>query len=273
MGTYAVGDIQGCLRPLERLLRKVRFSPARDRLWCVGDLVNRGPDSLRTLRRLAELGDAAVVVLGNHDLHFLAASEGRAPASGLDALEELLAAPDCRELAGWLRGMPLAHCETLETAAGAERFLMVHAGVAPSWDLERTLALAGEAETALGGGGRRAFLEGMYGDAPARWDEGLEGRERLRAIVNHLTRIRFCAPDGALDLKVKDGPEAAPPGFRPWFEYEKITPEAVILFGHWAALNGRTGRDRVHALDTGCVWGRSLTMMRLEDGQRHAVES
>lgn len=271
MSNYVVGDIQGCYKPLKRLLKKIGFSPDNDSLWCVGDLVNRGPKSLETLRFLSDMDDSLRVVLGNHDLHCLAIYEGVAPNRGKDKLDALLAAPDCAELCAWLRSKKLAFYDTLETRAGLEHFLMIHAGVAPSWTLDRTLELAAEVELALHEPDYRTYLANMYGDEPIRWTDRLTGPERLRTITNYLTRVRFCDDIGSLRLDIKEGLCAAPEGFKPWFEYEKITREASIVFGHWAALEGRTNRANVYALDTGYVWGRELTAMRLEDKQLFAI--
>jgi bis(5'-nucleosyl)-tetraphosphatase (symmetrical) len=271
MSTYVIGDIQGCYQALRKLLKKVKFSPNRDQLWCVGDLVNRGPDSLSTLRYLQDMDDAIRIVLGNHDLHFIAINEGCAPARGKDTLDELLQAPDCQTLSDWLRGQRLAHYAALDTKAGIRNFLMVHAGVAPQWSLQKTLNLAAEVEYALKDKDYRAFLGHMYGDTPVRWYNKLHDLDRLRVITNYLTRVRFCDDIGNLKLSIKEGLSTAPHGFKPWFEYERITPKATILFGHWAALEGFTGRQQVHALDTGYVWGRELTLMRLEDEQRYSV--
>ena len=272
MSTYAIGDIQGCYKPLRKLLKKIDFSPGSDRLWCVGDLVNRGPKSLDTLRLLADMDDALTIVLGNHDLHFLAVHEGCAPMRRKDRLRELLAAPDCGELADWLRRKPLAHCETIETETGPRPFLMVHAGFAPDWNIARILELAGEVETALDRKPRK-FLSHMYGDEPSLWDDSLSKQSRLRVITNYLTRIRFCDAEGRLRLDLKEGIDTAPPGYKPWFRWQRISREADIVFGHWAAIEGRTGIDRVHALDTGCVWGGPLTALRLEDQNRISVPS
>jgi bis(5'-nucleosyl)-tetraphosphatase (symmetrical) len=271
MSTYVVGDIQGCYKPLRQLLKFVKFSPASDSLWCVGDLINRGPQSLDTLHYLQDLGDAVKIVLGNHDLHFIAINEGRAPSRNKDTLEGLLRAPDCQALSDWLRHQPLAHYDSVDTRYGLKNFLMIHAGVAPMWSLQDTLNYAAEVEFALQGPKYRKFLRAMYGDLPARWHNGLHGMERLRVITNYLTRIRFCNAIGTMRLNVKEGLWAAPRGFKPWYYYERITPRASILFGHWAALEGRTDRNDVHALDTGYVWGRELTLMRLEDMQRYYI--
>lgn len=271
MSNYVVGDIQGCYKALKRLLKKIKFSPDTDRLWCAGDLVNRGPKSLETLRYLREIDAAIEVVLGNHDLHFIAIFEGCAPARGKDSLDKLLAATDCEELCDWLRQKPLAHYDAIDTRDGIENFLMVHAGVAPRWNLKQTLERAAEVELCLQGPDYKEFLTAMYGNEPIRWSDKLKGQERLRTITNYLTRVRFCDDIGSLRLDIKEGLCAAPKGFKPWFEYEKITPKASILFGHWAALEGRTGRKNVYALDTGYVWGRELTAMRLEDKKRFSV--
>lgn len=271
MSTYVVGDIQGCYKPLKKLLKKVQFSASTDTLWCVGDLVNRGPDSLDTLRFLSDLGTAVKIVLGNHDLHFIAINEGCAPDRTKDTLSSLLKARDCQTLSDWLRTKPLAHHDCVDTSKGLKNFLMIHAGVAPMWSLQDTLNYAAEVELALAGTSHREYLYHMYGDTPARWHDRLEGLDRLRVITNYLTRIRFCDAIGTMRLDIKEGIWAAPAGYKPWYEYEKITPGATILFGHWAALEGRTGRNEVHALDTGLVWGRELTLMCLEDFTRYSV--
>lgn len=273
MATYVIGDIQGCYKPLRRLLKSVAFQPGIDSLWCVGDLINRGPKSLDTLRYLRDIDDSVTVVLGNHDLHFLALNYECTPdfASNRHTLKSLLAAPECHDLAEWLRHKPLAHYDCLTSGPEPRFYLMVHAGVAPQWSLQKTLNLAAEVELALRGKHFRDYLKNMYGDAPTRWKNGLTGAERLRVITNYLTRMRFCNAGGELNLQIKEAANKAPAGFSPWFEFEQITPAAEILFGHWAALEGVTGKPHVHALDTGCVWGRELTMMRLEDHKLFSV--
>ena len=273
MSTYAIGDIQGCYKALRQLLKKIKFSPNKDNLWCVGDLVNRGPSSLDTLRFLQDMDHCTKIVLGNHDLHFLAIHEDCAPARSRDTLSRLLQAQDSSQLSKWLRHKQLAHFDSLDTIRGPENFLMVHAGVAPRWSLQKTLDLAAEVEYALQSKDYKKFLHCMYGDKPIRWYEKLQGQDRLRTITNYLTRVRFCDDIGSLRLNIKEGLCAAPAGFKPWYEYEIITHKATILFGHWASLEGRTGKHRVHALDTGYVWGRELTVMCLEDQRRYSISN
>jgi len=255
MALYLIGDVQGCDAALGRLLDEIAFSPSRDRLVLLGDLVNRGPDSLAVLRRVMALQGAAACVLGNHDLHLLALAQGiRKPHRG-DTLGGILSAPDRGVLLDWLRRRPLALYE-----AGV---LMVHAGVLPQWTARQTLALAREVEDALRAPDWGAFLAVMYGNQPDRWDDALHGPRRLRVIVNALTRLRFCTPDGRIDFKIKDDAAQAPPGLLPWFDApERRTRDAVIAFGHWSTL-GWFSRADVLGLDTGCVWGGHLTAVRL----------
>lgn len=271
MSIYVVGDIQGCYEQLSRLLDSVNFDSAADRLWSVGDLVNRGPESLRTLRFLHSLGDSLTAVLGNHDLHLLAIASGAYQQGRKDDLEQVLAAPDADRLLHWMRHLPLLHDESIETRFGNEQCLMFHAGLAPSWTREQALSLAAEVESVLRGDDYRDFFRQMYGNSPDLWEDSLSGTARLRAITNYLTRTRFCQRNGKLDFSVKSGPETAPVGYRPWFEFQTLSPEYVLLFGHWAALKGITNMNNVHALDTGCVWGRCLTLLRLEDRQTFSV--
>ncbi len=261
MATYAIGDLQGCADALERLLSLLGFDERHDRLWLVGDLVNRGPESLRTLRRVKALGPAASVVLGNHDLHLLALAAGVKRAGSADTLSEILDAPDAVELIDWLRRRPLAHSAKVE----GESFLMVHAGVLPQWSVEDALSRAAEVETVLSGQDWRVFMADLYGDQPNRWDNALEGHDRLRLIVNSFTRLRFCSAEGVLDLKTKEGAEHAPLGYLPWFDIPKRRADgSTILFGHWSTL-GLVNRPRLIGLDTGCVWGGALTAIRLEN--------
>ncbi|HSG89274.1 MAG TPA: symmetrical bis(5'-nucleosyl)-tetraphosphatase [Pseudomonadales bacterium] len=267
MATYAVGDVQGCLEPLRDLLDQAHFDPAQDRLWLVGDLVNRGPDSLDTLRFVRDLGDAAVTVLGNHDLHLLAIALGGHAPRRKDTLDAVLAAPDRDELIAWLRTRPLLHHDPALDA------VMVHAGIPFLFSLAAAKALAREIEATLRGPSGRAFFEVMYGNEPACWRDELTGFDRIRAGVNYFTRMRFIDDAGALEFDSKEGADTAPAGYFPWFE--RLHPDFTapdgcrILFGHWAALEGRGVPAGLVALDSGCVWDRCLTLLRVEDGRRY----
>lgn len=270
MTTYAIGDLQGCHAEFVELLEALDFDPRRDRLWLAGDLVNRGPGSLDCLREVEALGDAAQAVLGNHDLHLLAVARGGASLKAKDTLDAILAAPDREGLLDWLQARPLA---VRETFAGRDT-LMTHAGLLPRWSLAQALALAGEVEDVLRGELAGAFLERMYGNAPALWRDDLDGIDRLRAIVNVFTRMRFIDAEGRLDFAAREGLDSAPAGFAPWFRFPR-DDDARLVFGHWAALQGETPGSRVEAcaLDTGCVWGGSLTALDLEGGERTSVPS
>ncbi len=262
---YLVGDLQGCCDAFERLLAEIGFSPSRDSLTVLGDLVNRGPQSLAVLKRMHALGNAADALLGNHDLHLLAVAEGVRPEHRSDTLRQILDAPDREAWIEWVRARPLA----------IERhgWLCVHAGVAPAWTAFKTLALAAEVEAMLRGPDLAGFLPRMYGNQPARWDEALEGAERWRFVINVLTRIRFVdAHDGTLDFKVKEGAGAAPPGLVPWFEAPgRGTEGTPVAFGHWSTL-GLISRADLLSLDTGCVWGGSLTAVRVDGGRREVLQ-
>ena len=271
MATYVVGDIQGCYEPLRRLLAEVDFHSGRDELWSVGDLVNRGPQSLETLRFLHGLGSAFTAVLGNHDLHFLAVHNKAKTDGKTKTLKSLLNAPDCQLLADWVRQLPLAFAQSVTTRAGPRKVLLVHAGLAPGWNAATALALADEVTSALRGTGYMQLLKGMYGDVPDRWSPELSGIERLRVITNVLTRMRFCTPDGQLEFNVKSEADTAPAGFRPWFEFLQLPADELLLFGHWATLDGKTNRTNIIGLDTGCVWGRCLTLLHLEKHERVSV--
>jgi bis(5'-nucleosyl)-tetraphosphatase (symmetrical) len=261
---YLIGDLQGCCDALERLLAKVDFSPSRDHAFFLGDLVNRGPASLTTLRRLHGLAGSTTCLLGNHDLHLLAVAHGVRQAGHSDTLAELLQAPDRHALIDWLRHQRMAY--------HAHGWLMVHAGVAPQWDLATTLQLASEVEQRLQSPQLVDFLRVMYGNEPSRWDASLLGDARLRFAVNVLTRIRFCSADGALDLKTKEGAGGAPHGFYPWFEAPgRQTAGVPIAFGHWSTL-GLVNRPDLLALDTGCVWGGQLTAVRVDGGAREVIQ-
>ena len=257
MATYAIGDIQGCHDELRRLVDSFAFNPARDRIWFVGDLVNRGPKSLEVLRFVRSLGDRAVCVLGNHDLHLLVVAEGLGKLRRDDTLAEVLAAPDRDELLAWLRARPLLHREG--------DHLLVHAGLLPAWDEEQAQLLAREVEALLHGPAFREFLRHLYGSQPDRWSDELRGADRTRVIINAMTRMRFCDPAGVMEFQAKGETAAAPAGYQPWFEVPgRAASRSTIVCGHWSALGVKLA-PKLLMLDSGCVWGRSLTAMRLED--------
>ena len=257
MAVYAIGDVQGCLEPLQRLLERIGFEPTRDTLWFTGDLVNRGPASLGVLRLVRALGERAVTVLGNHDLHLLAVAAATSKQNVRDTFDDVLTAPDRDELLAWLRARPLLHHDT------ALNYTLVHAGLLPQWDLADAQRLAHEAATALAADAAR-FFQYMYGDLPDHWREELAGPERLRVIVNALTRLRFCDLIGNMDLRPKGAPGTQPASLLPWFRVpERRNSNLRIVFGHWSTL-GRYDGDNVIGLDTGCVWGRALTAVRLD---------
>ncbi|MET1077181.1 MAG: symmetrical bis(5'-nucleosyl)-tetraphosphatase [Pseudomonas sp.] len=268
MAVYAVGDLQGCLAPLQCLLQRVAFDPHQDRLWLVGDLVNRGPQSLDTLRFLYGMREAVTCVLGNHDLHLLAAAQRIERLKKTDTLREILEAPDRDLLLDWLRRQKLLHYDEGRGTA------LVHAGIPPQWSLKKALKYAAEVEQALQDDERLPlFLEGMYGNEPAKWHRELRGISRLRIITNYFTRMRFCKADGTLDLKSKEGIGTAPPGFAPWFSHpERKTRGLKLVFGHWAALEGQCNEPGLFALDTGCVWGGAMTLLNLDSGERHRCD-
>lgn len=261
MATYVIGDIQGCFYQLQCLLKKVNFSPIHDKLWIVGDLVNRGPDSLQTLRYIYSLGDCCTIVLGNHDLHLLAIANGVQSPKKQDTLDGILSASDRSQLLEWLRQQPLLHYDEETNVA------MVHAGIPPHWSIKKALARAAEVEEVLRGERFTDFLKNMYGNQPDSWDKNLKGWSRLRMITNYFTRMRFCNYQGDLELSAKGSPKDAPKGYKPWYLHSKRkAKDTTILFGHWAALEGKTDNSshNVFALDTGCVWGNHLTLMNLE---------
>lgn len=257
MATYAVGDIQGCFASLQALLEKCSFSHEFDRLWLVGDLVNRGPRSLETLRFVKGLGDRAVTVLGNHDLSLLMAAEGFGKRHRSDTIDDILAAPDRNELLHWLRHQCLMHVRG--------DYAMVHAGLLPAWSVAEARALAGEVEQALQAENYREFLANMWGSEPGSWDSSLTGWPRLRVIVNAMTRMRFCSPAGEMDFKAKGELSQAPAGYLPWFEVPgRRSAATVLVTGHWSALGLRL-EPNLLALDSGCLWGGKLSALRLED--------
>jgi bis(5'-nucleosyl)-tetraphosphatase (symmetrical) len=263
MGLYLIGDVQGCDAPLGRLLGKIDFSPSRDTLFLLGDLVNRGPESAAVLRRLMGYGDSAQCLLGNHDLSLLAVAHGMRAPHRNDTMDQVLLAPERHAMLDWLRHRRMA--------IHAQGLLMVHGGVLPQWDLAQALALAAEVETTLRGPGLVDFLAQMYGNQPARWDDTLQGADRLRVIVNALTRLRFCTPEGEMDLRASGGLGDAPPGYLPWFDVpERKTARETIAFGHWSTL-GFMQRPDIISLDTGCVWGGCLSALRLGPQGAHEL--
>jgi bis(5'-nucleosyl)-tetraphosphatase (symmetrical) len=262
MSTYAIGDVQGCFQELQDLLDKINFDETNDQLWFTGDLVNRGPDSLATLRFVKQLN--AISVLGNHECHLLAIAAGIVQPGEKDTLTTILSADDRDELIQWIRQLPLLHYEK------DSGFAMIHAGLPPQWDILEAMALAAEVEVVLQSDKSYEFLENMYGNQPQQWDDDLSGWDRLRVIVNLLTRIRYCDTDGRMNFKDKGKPGTQSKNYQPWFKLNnRKSAEYKIIFGHWASLhNGNPGdfkQHNVYPLDTGCVWGRKLTAMRLED--------
>lgn len=266
MSTYVVGDIQGCLQPLKCLLEYVRFNPEKDILWSAGDIVNRGPESLESLRFLYHLRQSLVVVLGNHDLHLLAIAAGVRQQSQSDTFDEILNAPDRDALLHWLAQQPLIHHEHKHT--------LVHAGIPPQWTLTQAIGYAHEIERALRGADSAAFLDAMYGDEPAMWSEDLSGTTRLRVITNYLTRLRYCTSAGRIDLHSKGaipehgGVNSDDDRLDAWFSHPaRKTANDLILFGHWASIEGRTNNPNAIGLDTGCVWDGAMSLYHLESGQ------
>lgn len=267
MRTYVIGDLQGCFHSFQHLLEQINFDPSHDRLWLVGDLVNRGPSSLQVLRWLAgqqsSYPGSVTTVLGNHDLHALTVAAGIAPPRADDTLQPLLQAPDSTKLFDWLRHQHMIYAEG--------EYLMVHAGLLPQWDADLALALGREVEAVLQSGDYKDFLAAMYGNLPNHWDNRLQGMDRLRLITNALTRLRICNPNGVMDLKFKGRPQEIPEGYLAWFDVPNRRSAGItILFGHWSAL-GLLQRENLHGLDTGCLWGGMLTALRLEDKQLFAV--
>ena len=257
MSTYAIGDLQGCYVSLQALLTKIKFNKSRDALWFVGDLVNRGPDSLACLRFASGLGDRAIAVLGNHDLHLLAVAEGVSRAGKRDTIQLILNAPDRDDLLAWLRSQKLLHVDS--------QFIMVHAGLLPQWSLKMAISLAHEVEALIRGRERRSFLKSMYGDEPVLWDDALVGDARSRLVANAMTRMRLLNKQDEVNLDYKGGLAAIPMGTVPWFTRRHAsTVNKTVIAGHWSALGLHVTRNFV-GLDTGCAWGQQLTAMRLED--------
>lgn len=263
MATYAIGDVQGSYAELRALLEAFRFDRAKDRLWFVGDLVNRGPASLPTLRFVRDLGDRALIVLGNHDLHLLALAHGFVESREDDTLEDVIGAPDRDELLDWLRRRPMIHAEG--------DYTLVHAGLLPQWDVAKAKSLAAEVETELRGTGYREFLKALYGSRPERWADDLSGPDRLRVIVNAMTRMRFCTPEGVMEFRTKGETAEAPDGYLPWFDVPgRKSAGSIVICGHWSALGLRLAPNLL-ALDSGCVWGGQLSAVRLEDRRLYQV--
>ena len=263
MATYAVGDIQGCYATFRLLLEEIGFNPSRDTLWLVGDLINRGPDSLAILRWAKQHENSLRIVLGNHDLHALAVAEGFVAPHRSDTLQPILDAPDREELLTWLRFRDMAY--------GEDEYLMVHAGLLPQWDSAQALELAREVEAALRAPDYRDFFARMYGNFPDHWEESLQGMDRLRLVTNALTRLRVCDTAGVMDFKFKGEVRDIPAGLMPWFDVPgRKSTDKTVVFGHWSAL-GLVLRDDVVALDTGCLWGGKLSALRLEDRRLYQV--
>ena len=266
MAVYAIGDVQGCFDELQALLHKLDFDPGADRLWFAGDLVNRGPKSLETLRFIRDLGEAAVSVLGNHDLHLLAAAHGHPIDHDDHTLDAVLGAPDRNELIDWLSRQPLLHHDE------QLGFTMLHAGLPPQWDLDLARRCAREVEAVLQGGNRTGFIAHMYGNKPKRWSEDLAGWDRLRFIVNCLTRMRFCDRKGKLEFKCKGAPGQQREGYYPWFELPSRASKGLnIVFGHWSTL-GAVDVPGIYPTDTACLWGGKLTALRIDSEKPQRIE-
>jgi len=263
MAVYAIGDVQGCFAPLQSLLEKIQFSPDSDTLWFTGDLVNRGPESVEVLRYVKSLGSNAITVLGNHDLHLLAVAHDKKQQNKRDTLNSVLEADDAAELIDWLASRPLIHHDK------SLNVTLVHAGLIPDWNLDKARNLAGEVHEVLVGPRRADFLERMYGNHPDHWDDGLQGWDRLRVITNILTRLRYCDINGHLSLDEKGAPGSQPDNFLPWFEYMPTKHDfGSIVFGHWSTLGQRTLINQAICIDDGCLWGGSLTAVRLDETEK-----
>lgn len=265
MPTYAIGDVQGCYDELCALLKKIHFDPSQDLLWFVGDLVNRGPGSLETLRYVRSLGKRAVSVLGNHDLHLIALACGYGRVREDDTLDAVLRADDADEIIDWMRTLPMIHVE--------HDYVMVHAGLLPQWTVPRAVELAREVEQALRGPEYRRFLAHLYGSEPDGWAEELRGADRLRVIVNAMTRMRFCSLQGRMEFRTKGESTKPPEGYLPWFDVpQRQSRGSIVVCGHWSALGLKIRQDLI-ALDAGCVWGGELTAIRIDDGRIFQVPS
>ncbi len=257
MATYAIGDLQGCYREFLQLVDLIGFNATRDKLWLVGDLVNRGPDSLSVLRALTELNDAIITVLGNHDLHLLMVAIGSARQQPGDTLQPILDAPDREVLLNWLRQQRLFHTE--------DEYALVHAGLLPDWNIEQAAMMAREVEAVIRSDQFYDFSQKMYGNSPDHWHDSLRGEDRWRVIINAMTRLRVCSPEGRMDFSYKGSPSTIPDGLLPWFSVpNRASRHSTVIFGHWSTLGLRLQRNLM-ALDTGCLWGDCLTAVRLED--------
>ena len=267
MANYAIGDIQGCYQSFRKLLKKIQFNPLNDRLWIAGDMINRGPDSLATMQFLLEHQQQIQCVLGNHDIHFLAVASECRQKNPKDTFDDILNSQLKDDIVAWLTKQPLAYFDS------ACQTLMVHAGLPFQWSKNDVLRFSLEVSNKLQSASCHQFYLSMYGDQPDYWQDGLQGMDRLRYITNALTRMRYCQSDGRLQLNTKSTPSAKNSHLYPWFKFENKEYNGDIVFGHWAALQGRCPRAKIHALDTGCVWGGYLTALRLEDKKRFKVKS
>lgn len=266
MSTYAIGDIQGCFNELKNLLNHIHFDATKDTLWFTGDLINRGKQSLEVLRYIRDLGEQHKMVLGNHDLHLLAVYYEVQEPSKQDTINDILQAPDCDDLINWLRFRPLFHYD--ETLG----YALAHAGLAPSWTLEKAKQLTKEVEAVLKSDSPQFFLQAMYGNHPDYWNDDLTGIARLRCITNYFTRLRLCYRDGRLDFTYKGTLKDKPAHLIPWFDVSnRANASLKIIFGHWAALGGKVDVSNVFALDTGCVWGNRLTALCLDNEKRFSI--
>ena len=270
MANYAIGDLQGCYKEFSLLLEKISFNPSLDKLWLTGDLINRGPDSLKCLSLLYSLKKNCHIVLGNHDLHFLAIGEGVRKSNPEDTLSDVLMSEKKELFINWIASLPLIHSEVLNTNLGSIEFIMSHAGIPPHWSLKDTVEASNSIENQLQNKSKRKiFLKNMYGNKPSKEFHGISNMERLRLNTNYLTRMRFCSKNNELELDCKGPPSSAPDGYLPWFNYELkiLTKKRHLIFGHWTNLQGKTNIRNISALDTGCVWGNYLKAIRLEDGR------
>lgn len=266
MATYAIGDVQGCFEQLQALLNKLDFDTSSDTLWFAGDIINRGPHSLETLRFIRSLGNRAITVLGNHDLHLLAVNNGRGKQGKKDTLDDILKAADCEELLDWLLHRPLMHYDK------QLNICLSHAGIYPAWTIKESLQYASEVEAVLQGTKSHEFFHHMYGDKPPMWSNKLKGWDRLRFITNAFTRMRYCDEQGHLSLHDKSEPGSQPEGIYPWFELSnRKTEQTDIIFGHWSTL-GNPAVKHLYPLDTGCLWGGKLTALKINDSLSEYIE-